>query len=139
MNLFFNLKKVITPKPKNNSLIKNFKGFVRLYDNTKDSYIQEEYISGEIMRRYSHLEFRADGDIDYDKHSKTPQFVNYNNVRLEIEESIKRNEFIFTWNFSNVVWEALEADGYSPYLLGKDNERGHRHGLILAKKIKNFN
>jgi hypothetical protein len=132
LNLFFKLQKIVIPKPKNNPLIKNFKGFIRLYENTKYSHIHEDYISGAIMRRYSHLKFRADGDVDYDERSKNPRFVSYNNVRLEIKESLIRGEHFFTWNFSNMVWESLVADGYRPHLLKEVNEKGHRHGLYLT-------
>ena len=58
------------------------------------------------------LRYRKNGDIDFDKNSKSSLFVEYNNAREAIRQAKNKNHNHVHWKISSAVAEELEKDGY---------------------------
>lgn len=70
------------------------------------------------LPRNKNLEYRkenAEGDVHYDKDSKQPSFVEYNNAREAIRQAKLKGLNHVHWKVSSAVSEQLRKDGYTHY------------------------
>jgi len=73
-----------------------------------------------------HLKFRENGDVDYDPKSRHPTFVEYNNVRLQIQSAKNSGQKEIMTNLSIACWDEIAHDRYSISVV-RENKDGYRH------------